>query len=62
MRKTSVSYGGVQGLSVLVVLIGCTPFVDKTSMLVFIQLLQLVEDLEKVHTYAWGAVALVYLY
>ncbi|KAK9141233.1 hypothetical protein Scep_010914 [Stephania cephalantha] len=43
-------------------LLGCTLFVDKTSTLVPVELLALVENLEEVHTYTYGAAALAYLY
>ncbi|KAK9115966.1 hypothetical protein Sjap_014913 [Stephania japonica] len=43
-------------------MLGCTLFVDKTSTLVPVELLQLVYKLDEIHTYAWGVVVLAYLY
>ncbi|KAK9083272.1 hypothetical protein Scep_029743 [Stephania cephalantha] len=43
-------------------MLGCTLFVDKTSTQVHIQLLQLLENLDEISKYAWGASVLAYLY
>ena len=40
----------------------CTLFVDKSETRVSIAYLSLLRELDRVSTYAWGAVALAYLY
>ncbi|KAK9086684.1 hypothetical protein Syun_029078 [Stephania yunnanensis] len=44
------------------VLVVCTLFADKSGSRVSIALLKLLEDLDDVGNYAWGAAALAYLY
>ncbi|KAK9166870.1 hypothetical protein Scep_002061 [Stephania cephalantha] len=46
----------------LLYLLSCTLFADKSGSRVSIALLKLLEDLDDVGNYAWGAVALAYLY
>ncbi|KAK9121382.1 hypothetical protein Syun_018999 [Stephania yunnanensis] len=46
----------------LLYLLSCTLFADKSGSRVSIALLKLLEDLDDVGKYAWGAVALAYLY
>lgn len=46
----------------LLYILGCTLFADKTCTRVPICFLALLRDLDKVHTYAWGARALAYIY
>ncbi|XP_028053396.1 protein MAIN-LIKE 1-like [Camellia sinensis] len=46
----------------LLFLLGCTLFGDKSGTRVPVVYLQLLMDLSDIHTYAWGAVALAYLY
>ncbi|XP_028051734.1 protein MAIN-LIKE 1-like [Camellia sinensis] len=46
----------------LLLLLGCTLFVDKTTIRVSVVYLKLLEDLNLVHSYAWGAAALAFLY
>ncbi|XP_028106926.1 protein MAIN-LIKE 1-like [Camellia sinensis] len=46
----------------LLFLLGCTLFSDKSETRVPVVYLQLLMDLTDIHTYAWGAVALAYLY
>jgi len=41
---------------------GCTLFSDKSGMSASTEYLQLFEELGQVSLYAWGAVALAYLY
>ncbi|KAK9131300.1 hypothetical protein Sjap_011787 [Stephania japonica] len=43
-------------------LLSCTLFADKSGSRVSISLLKLLENLDEVGTYAWGAAALAYLY
>lgn len=40
----------------------CTLFTDKTGTRVPVNYLHCLEDLESIHTYAWRAAALAYLY
>lgn len=42
--------------------LGCTPFTDKTGTRMPVDYLHYLKDLESIHTYAWRAVALAYLY
>ncbi|KAK9162477.1 hypothetical protein Syun_003379 [Stephania yunnanensis] len=46
----------------LLYLLSCTLFTDKSGSRVYITLLKLLEDLDDVRKYAWGAAALAYLY
>ncbi|KAK9118285.1 hypothetical protein Scep_016378 [Stephania cephalantha] len=46
----------------LLYLLSCTLFANKSGSRVFIALLKLLEDLDDVGKYAWGAAALAYLY
>ncbi|KAK9107075.1 hypothetical protein Syun_023086 [Stephania yunnanensis] len=46
----------------LLYLLSCTLFADKSETQVSIALLDLVENLDDVGNYAWGVVALAYLY
>lgn len=46
----------------LLYILRCTLFVNKTCTRVPICFLALLWDLDKVHTYAWGARALAYIY
>lgn len=46
----------------LLYILGCTLFINKMCTQVPICFLTLLRDLDKVHTYAWGARALAYLY
>ncbi|KAK9088768.1 hypothetical protein Scep_027850 [Stephania cephalantha] len=46
----------------LLYLLSCTLFADKSGSRVSIALLKLLEDLDDVGNYAWGAAALAYLY
>ena len=46
----------------LLYLVGCTLLSDKSVTRVSIEYLKLFEDLSQVSSYAWGAVALAYLY
>lgn len=46
----------------LLFLLGCTLFVDKSSMAVPVAYLKLLENLWEVQDCAWGAIALAYLY
>ncbi|KAK9100872.1 hypothetical protein Scep_024302 [Stephania cephalantha] len=46
----------------LLYLLSCTLFADKSGSRVSIALLKLLEDLDDVGKYAWGAAALAYLY
>ncbi|XP_028097181.1 protein MAIN-LIKE 2-like [Camellia sinensis] len=46
----------------LLFLLGCTLFSDKSGMRVPVVYLQLLMDVTDIHTYAWGAAALAYLY
>ncbi|KAK9125874.1 hypothetical protein Scep_014720 [Stephania cephalantha] len=46
----------------LLYLLSCTMFADKSGSRVSIALLKLLEDLDDVGKYAWGAAALAYLY
>ncbi|XP_028103315.1 protein MAIN-LIKE 1-like [Camellia sinensis] len=46
----------------LLFLLGCTLFVDKTINRAPVVYLQLLEDLDLVHSYAWGAVILAFFY
>ena len=43
-------------------LVGCTIFVDKSTIFVRVSYLQLFRDLSSCHIYAWRVVALVYFY
>ncbi|KAK9088917.1 hypothetical protein Scep_027999 [Stephania cephalantha] len=53
---------GMHRPSVPAVLLSCTLFADKSGSRVSIALLKLLEDLDNVGNYAWGAAALAYLY
>ena len=46
----------------LLFLLGYTLFVDKTTNRVPVMYLQLLEDLNLVHSYAWGVTSLGFLY
>ncbi|XP_028071172.1 protein MAIN-LIKE 1-like [Camellia sinensis] len=46
----------------LLFLLGCTLFSDKSGTRVPVVYLKLLMDLSDIHTYAWGAAALAYLY
>lgn len=46
----------------LLFLLGCTLFTDKSGTRVPVSYLHLLMDVDQVHTYAWGAGALAYLY
>ena len=46
----------------LLYVLGCTMFTNETGTRVSVDYYHCLEDLESIHTYAWGAVALAYLY
>ena len=46
----------------LLYLVGCTLLSDKNGTRVYVEYLQLFEDLGQVSSYAWGAATLAYLY
>ncbi|XP_028070433.1 protein MAIN-LIKE 1-like [Camellia sinensis] len=50
------------GRAYLLFLLGCTLFSDKSGTRVPVVYLQLLMDVTDIHTYAWGAAALTYLY
>jgi hypothetical protein len=46
----------------LLYMLGCTLFVDKSSVRVPVSFLRLLENLEEVNMYSWGAACLAHLY
>lgn len=47
---------------ILIIFVGCTLFTDKTMSRVPVSYLHYLENLDRVHTYVWGAAVLAYLY